>query len=62
METNEKSMTPEESIQIIRKSILNSRKNLKGKRFLLFILGVVTGFCQPDKLFFNKIFAFQENV
>jgi len=39
METNEKTMTPEEGIQIIRNTILNSRRNLKDNAFYYLFWG-----------------------
>jgi hypothetical protein len=41
METNEKSMTPEESLQIIRRAILHSRKNLREGSFYYLLWGWV---------------------
>jgi len=39
--TNEKTMTPEESLQIIRKAILHSRKNLRDGSFYYLLWGWV---------------------
>jgi hypothetical protein len=39
METNEKTMTPEESIELIRKSIMNSRRNLRENGFYYIFWG-----------------------
>ena len=39
MDTNEKTMTPEESLQFIRKSIINSKKNLKERSFYFILWG-----------------------
>lgn len=39
MESNEKTMTPEESIELIRKSILNSRRNLRENGFYYIFWG-----------------------
>ncbi|KPK86468.1 MAG: hypothetical protein AMS27_05045, partial [Bacteroides sp. SM23_62_1] len=41
MESNEKSMTPEESLQIIRKAISNSRRNLREGSFYYLLWGWV---------------------
>jgi hypothetical protein len=41
METNEKAMTPEESLQIIQKSISTSRKNMKSGSFYYLLWGWV---------------------
>ena len=41
METNEKAMTPEESLQIIQKSISTSRKNMKDGSFYYLLWGWV---------------------
>ena len=41
METNEKAMTPEESLQIIQKSITTSRKNMKQGSFYYLLWGWV---------------------
>lgn len=39
METNEKTMTPEESLQVIRKAILHSRNNLREGSFYYLLWG-----------------------
>ncbi len=51
METNEKTMTPEESIQIIRKSILNSKKNLKENAFYYLFWGWMLAFASLTNYF-----------
>jgi hypothetical protein len=51
METNEKTMTPEESIQIIRNSILNSRKNLKENGFYYLLWGWLLVFASLTNFF-----------
>lgn len=51
METNEKLMTPEESIQFIRKSILNSRKNLKENGFYYLLWGWLLTFASLTNYF-----------
>jgi hypothetical protein len=51
METNEKTMTPEESIQYIRKSIINSRKNLKENGFYYLFWGWLLTFASVTNYF-----------
>lgn len=51
METNEKTMTPEESIQLIRKSILNSRRNLKENGFYYLFWGWMLVFASLTNYF-----------
>jgi hypothetical protein len=51
METNEKMMTPEESIQFIRKSIINSRKNLKENGFYYLFWGWFLTFASVTNYF-----------
>jgi hypothetical protein len=51
METNEKTMTPEESIQFIRKSITNSRKNLKENGFYYLFWGWLLTFASVTNYF-----------
>ncbi len=60
METNEKSMTPEESIQIIRKSILNSRKNLKENGFYYLFWGWLLVFASLTNYFLIRYLHFRK--
>ena len=60
METNEKSMTPEESIQIIRKSILNSRKNLQENGFYYLFWGWLLAFASLTNYFLIRYLHFRK--
>jgi hypothetical protein len=60
MESNGKVMTPEESIQIIRKSILNSRKNLKENAFYYLFWGWLLAFASLTNYFLIRYLHFRK--
>jgi hypothetical protein len=51
MESNEKTMTPEESLQFIKKTILNSRRNLKENGFYYLLWGWLLTFASLTNYF-----------
>lgn len=51
MEANEKTMTPEESIELIRKSIINSRRNLRENGFYYLFWGWLLTFASVANYF-----------
>lgn len=60
METNEKTMTPEESIQFIKKSIINSRKNLKENGFYYLLWGWLLTFATLTNYFLIRFLHFKK--
>jgi len=60
METNEKMMTPEESIQFIRKSILISRKNLRENGFYYLMWGWLLTFASLTNYFLIRYLHFKK--